>query len=317
MKLLVTPTSFGKPENEKARALLETFADEIVYNDTGAPLSGGDLLKKLDGADGYIAGLDYITADVVEHMPASVRVISRYGAGVDRVDIAACTRRGIKVTNTPGANATAVCELAFGLMLCAARNIPALHSAVERGEWPRSTGMELSGKTFGIIGLGAIGKKLALRAKAFEMRVLAYDVFLDGAFAAENGIEPRELDELLAEADVVSLHVPLTAETRHMINAERIARMKRGAIVINTARGGLVDEEAAASALRSGQLRGMGLDAFEQEPLVKSPLAGLDGVVFTPHTGAHTAEAVSAMGVMAVQNAIAVLNGQPTACALN
>ncbi len=317
MKLLVTPTSFGKPENAKARALLESFADEIVYNDLGVPLKGEDIVRRLDGVDGYIAGLDYITADVIERMPASVRVISRYGAGVDRVDIPTCTRRGIRVTNTPGANATAVCELTFGLMLCAARNIPALHAAVGKGEWPRGTGMELAGKTLGIVGLGAIGKKLALRAKAFEMRVLAADPYLDKAFAAKNGIEPRELDALLTEADVISLHVPLTDETRYLIDAKRIARMKRGAIVINAARGGLIDEAAAAAALKSGQLRGLGLDAFEQEPLRDSPLIGLDGVVFTPHTGAHTAEAVSNMGVMAVQNAIAVLSGKPCAFALN
>ena len=195
MKILVTPTSFEKPENAQARALLEEFADEIVYNDLRIPLQGDELLSRLQGVDGYVAGLDYITAEVVERMPDTLKVISRYGAGVDRVDLAACKRRGITVTNTPGANATAVCELAFGLMLAAARNIPALHAAVEKGEWPRSDGMELAGKKLGIVGLGAIGKKLALRAKAFEMQVQAYDPYLDERFAAEQGIRALTLDE--------------------------------------------------------------------------------------------------------------------------
>jgi len=310
MKFLVTPTSFDKPVNAQARALLEGYADEVVYNDLRIPLQGEDLLTRLEGVDGYVAGLDYITAEVVERMPDTLKVISRYGAGVDRVDLAACKRRGIVVTNTPGANATAVCELAFGLMLAAARNIPALHAAVEKGEWPRSDGMELAGKTLGIVGLGAIGKKLALRAKAFEMQVQAYDPYLDERFAAEQGIRALTLDELLQSSDVVSLHVPLNEQTRHMINANRIEAMRDGAIIINTARGGLIDEAAAARAIQSGKLRGLGLDAFEQEPLKDSPLIGLPHVVFTPHTGAHTAEAVQKMGMMAAENAIAVLKGE-------
>ncbi len=310
MKILVTPTSFEKPENAQARALLEGFADHVVYNDLGIPLKGVDLLSRLEGVDGYVAGLDYITADIIEQIPSSLKVISRYGAGVDRVDIAACKKKGILVTNTPGANATAVCELAFGLMLSAARNIPSLHRAVEQGQWPRSDGMELAGKTLGIVGLGAIGKKLALRALAFEMTVQAFDPFLDQAFALAQGIADVPLDRLLRTSDVVSLHVPLTEQTRHMINAESLALMRKGAIIINTARGGLIDEEAAAGALREGRLRGLGLDAFEQEPLRDSPLIGLPRVVFTPHTGAHTAEAVFNMGMMAVRNAISILKGE-------
>ncbi len=310
MKILVTPTSFEKPENARARALLEGFADKIVYNDLGIPLKGDDLLSRLDGVDGYVAGLDYITADIIDRMPSSLKVISRYGAGVDRVDIAACNRKGITVTNTPGANATAVCELAFGLMLAVARNIPSLHKAVEIGEWPRSDGMELAGKSLGIVGLGAIGKKLALRALAFDMAVQAYDPYLDKAFASAHGIAAVDLGQLLQTSDVVSLHVPLTEQTRHMINAQSLDTMRKGTIIINTARGGLIDEEAAAKALREGKLRGLGLDAFEQEPLKDSPLTGLPRVVFTPHTGAHTAEAVSNMGMMAVQNAISILKGE-------
>ena len=275
------------------------------------PLKGDEILSRLEGCDAYIAGVDYITADVIEKMPQSVKVISRYGVGVDRVDLAAAKARGITVTNTPGANSTSVCELAFALMLAAARNIPQLHEAVSRGEWPRSEGMELAGKTLGIVGMGAIGKRLAVRAKAFEMDVMAYDPYFDEAFAAEHGIKRMELDDLLRAANVISLHVPLNDSTRHMIDAARIAEMQDGAIVINTARGGLIDEAAAAEAIRSGKLGGLGLDAFEQEPLVDSPLKDLPHVIFTPHTGAHTGEAVAKMGMMSVENAIAVLKGEP------
>ncbi|HSK68331.1 MAG TPA: phosphoglycerate dehydrogenase [Candidatus Limnocylindria bacterium] len=310
MKILVTPTSFLKPENAEARALLEGFADEVAYNDLGVPLQGEELLRRLDGADGCIAGLDHFTADVVRAAPVSLRVISRYGAGVDRVDLDACRERGIVVANTPGANATAVCELAIGLMLAVARDIPALHQAVGRGEWPRACGVELAGKTLGIVGLGTIGKKLAVRARAMEMAVQAFDPYIDRDFALRHGIAEAGLDELLRTSDVVSLHAPLTPQTRHMLDAARFREMRDGAIVINTARGGLIDEEAAAQALRAGKLRGLGLDAFEQEPPRDSPLLGLPGVVFTPHTGAHTAEAVRAMGVTAVRNLIGVLTGE-------
>ncbi len=311
MKLLVTPTSFLSPQNRDAKAKLEAFADEIVYNDRNVPLKGDELLERLKGVDGYIAGVDYITADVVERMPDCLKVISRYGAGTDRVDLAACRKRGIVVTNTPGANSTAVCELAFGLMLCAARNIPMLHHAVLHGEWPYNNGIELAGKTLGIVGLGSIGKKLATRARAFEMNVSAYDPYFDETFATAYGIQHLELDELLQQSDVISLHVPLTELTRHMIHAERISHMKPGAIIINTARGGLIDERAAADALTSGRLGGLGLDAFEQEPLIDSPLKNLPNVIFTPHTGAHTSEAVANMANMAVENVIAVLKGEP------
>ena len=308
MKILVTPTSFLK--NPEAKAMVEAFADEIVYNPQTRPLEAEEILALLDGVDGYIAGLDYITADVIRRVPASLKVISRYGAGVDRVDLEAAKEKGITVTNTPGTNAVAVCELAFGLMLSLARSIPRLDSAVKKGEWPRNDGTELAGKTLGIVGFGAIGKNLATRARAFGMRVVAFDPYFDQAFASQHGVEQKTLDETMELADFLSLHVPLTKETKYMIGEQAIARMKKGAFIINTARGGLVDEAAAASALRSGQLGGIGLDAYEVEPVTDSPLLGLDHVVMTPHTGAHTNEAIAGMGIMAAQNLIDVLSGK-------
>lgn len=315
-KILVTPTSFLKPENAAAKKELEAFADEVIYNELGRPLQPEEIAERLDGVTGYLAGLDYINADVIKNAPASLKVISRYGAGVDRVDLKAAAEKGIVVTNTPGTNSVAVCELAFGMMLAAARNIPGLNDAVVKGEWPRAQGIELKGKTLGIAGLGAIGKNLALRALAFEMKVVAYDPFMDEKFAAEHGIEVVTLDEVIARANFLSVHVPLTEQTRHMINKDSIATMPDRAVLINTARGGIFDEQACADALKSGKLAGVCLDAFEQEPPTSSPLFGLPGVIMTPHTGAHTAEAVSGMGTMAVKNLIAVLKGEECRCIL-
>lgn len=309
MKVFVSTTSFLKPQNAEAKQLLESYFDEIVYNELGIPLKDEQILERLEGCDAYIAGLDYITEDVIEKMPKSVKVISRYGVGTDRVDIEAAKKRGIVVTNTPGANSTAVAELAFALMLNAARNITALHIAVTDGQWPRCQGRELSGKVLGIVGMGAIGKQIAVRARAFDMEVVAYDPFFDKEFAATHDIRQAELEGLLKCADFVTLHVPLNDQTRHMINEDSIKIMKKNAIIINTARGGLIDEEAAAKALKDGQLGGLGLDAFEEEPLLDSPLKNLPNVIFTPHTGAHTDEAVAKMGLMSVKNAISVLNG--------
>ena len=254
MKILITPTSFLKPQNVKAKTRIEAFADEIIYNPQSRPLEPDEVIRLLGGVNGYIAGLDYITADVIDHAPQSLKVISRYGAGVDRVDLDAAKARGIKVINTPGTNAVAVCELAFGLMLCLARAIPALDHAVKSGGWPRSNGTELMGKTLGIVGFGAIGRNLAVRAKAFGMDVIAYDPYFDTASARKNGVVQKSLDEVICGADFLSLHVPLTKETKHMIGAKAISHMKDGAFLINTARGGLVDEAAAARAVRNGKL---------------------------------------------------------------
>jgi D-3-phosphoglycerate dehydrogenase len=246
---------------------------------------------------------------VIDAAP-SLRVISRYGAGVDRVDIEAAKAKNIPVCNTPGANAQAVADLAVALILCAARKMPMLDRKTREGQWVRSTGIELYGKTLGILGLGAVGKGVARRAQGFSMRVLAYDPYINKEYAGENNIEVSGFDGVIKNADVISLHLPLTNETRHIISAGVMGRMKRGAILINTARGGLIDEQAAYEHLKSGQLGGLGLDAYEEEPPKASPLFELDNVVLTPHTASHTAEATANMAAMSVQNLIDVLSGR-------
>ena len=309
MKILVTPTSFKKYQNTKARELLEGFADEIVYNPYGRPLESGEISKLAADCDGYIAGLDYIDAAALKDI-SNLKIISRYGSGVDRVDIQMAKEKGITVTNTPGTNATAVCELAFGFMLSLARSIPRLNTAVINGQWPRNNGMELKGKTLAILGLGAIGRQLAKRALAFEMNVVAYDPYMDLGYATSNNIKSLSFDEAIKSGDFISLHMPLNPSTKHCINKEVIELMKNGAYIINTARGGLIDENAACVALHNNKLGGMALDAYEVEPVTDSPLTKLDNVISTPHTGAHTDEAISAMGMMSVKNLIAVLSGK-------
>lgn len=309
MKILVTPTSLQPGKGGKALEELQNFCQDLIFNTTGHPLSEAELIPLLKDCDGYIAGLDFVTANVISACP-NLKVISRYGAGYDRVDIQAAKAHKIPVTNTPGVNAEAVGELAFALALSAARRIPYLHSSTCSGEWVRSTGMELKGKTIGILGLGAIGKVVARCAKGFEMNVIAYDPYINVQYCAENQITNATFSEVCKNADIISLHLPLTSETRHLIGKTAIAEMKNSAILINTSRGGIIDEAAACEALKNHTLGALALDAFELEPPTNSPLFALDNVVVTPHTGAHTCEATDNMANASVKNLIDILSGK-------
>lgn len=289
--------------------LLRAYSEDLVFNTAGRPLTAAELKVLLKDCDGYIAGLDEITAEALEGCD-KLKVISRYGVGVDRVDLKAAKARGIAVTNTPGVNSEAVGELAFGMILSVARKIPYLDRTTRDGEWVRSQGIELFGKTIGILGLGAIGRVVARCAKGFGMKVLAYDPYIDEAYCTEHDIQALGFEEVLREAEVISLHLPLLPSTRHMIGAEAFAQMKDGVIVINASRGGIIDEDAAYEALKSGKLAGLGLDAFEQEPPGASRLFEFDSVVVTPHTGAHTKEAADNMAGAAIRNLEDVLEGR-------
>lgn len=308
MKILVTPTSMQPGKESDALDTLRRFSSDLVFNPKGKPLTEDELIPLLSDCDGYIAGLDQVTEKVLKACP-NLKVISRYGVGYDAVDVEAAKKLGIAVCNTPGANSQAVAELAMAHILAIARRIPMLDRKTKEGGWVRSTGIELKDKTVGIVGLGAIGRALANCCSGFGMKLTAYDPFINEAYCKEHNIVIKTLDEIIEQSDVISLHLPLTPDTRHMINRETIARMKKGAIVVNASRGAIVDEEAAYEALTSGQLGGLGLDAFEIEPPAGNKLLELDNVVVTPHTGAHTYEAVNNMQTMAVDNAIAVLCG--------
>ncbi|MCD6275736.1 MAG: D-2-hydroxyacid dehydrogenase [Thermoplasmata archaeon] len=234
----------------------------------------------------------------------NLKVIGRAGVGLDNIDVEYAKSKGIKVINTPGATSISVAELTIGLLLAVMRKIAYADREMRKGAWPKKKckGIEMYGKTLGIIGIGRIGREVAKRARAFGMKVIYYDVYRpDEATEKELGVEYRELDDLISEADVITLHVPLLPETKHMINGERIAKMKDGAIIINAARGGIVDEEALYEALKSGKLYGAALDVYENEPLKESKLFELDNIVLTPHIGAQAREGQTRAGIEVAQ----------------
>jgi len=268
------------------------------------------LTSALAGASGLIVrSRTVVDAELIEGSD-SLEVIGRAGVGVDNIDIEAATRRGIAVLNAPAANTYSTAELAFALILAAARNIPAADASVRAGEWKRKAlkGSQLFGKTIGVVGAGRIGAEMVRRARAFGMRVLAFDPYVTAERANELGLALVSLDKLLESSDIVTVHVPLTEENRGLIGEEQIARMPDGAMLINAARGGLVDEGAVAAALVSGKLGAAGLDVYEREPLPEdSPLRSAPNLVFTPHIGASTAEAqveVSRQIAVAVRDAL-------------
>lgn len=250
---------------------------------------------------------------------ARLVVIGRAGVGVDNVDLEAATRAGITVVNAPTGNTIAAAEHTLALLFALARRIPAADASVRRGEWKRSqfTGVELRGKVLGIVGLGKIGLAVADRARGLEMTVIGADPYVTAEQAALHGVERVELDELLASADVVTLHVPGGRSTRGLIGPERIARMKPGAFLLNVARGGVVDEAALAEALASGRLGGAAIDVFDHEPPTDSPLLTAPNTVLTPHLGASTAEAQVAVATEVAAQVLDVLDGRPARYAVN
>lgn len=308
-RVLVTPTSFGR-DDPRLRADLEAAVGEVIYNPTSRPLSSDELVELLPGCHGYIAGLDHVDQAALEAAD-QLKIIARYGAGVDRVDMEAAKAKGIIVTNTPGANTVSVAELAIGMMLAVARSIPQANAATKSGEWPRLKGLSLEGRVIGLVGFGAIGRAVARRLQGFDCTLLAYDPFPNDEAAQALDVTLLPLAELLGQADVVSLHLPAMPETRGMVNAEFLGQMKPGTILINTARGEIIDETALLAALESGRLRGVGLDAFASEPPgADNPLLQLPQVITTPHTGAHTDGATNGMGWGALRNLLPALRGE-------
>jgi len=244
-----------------------------------------------------------VTAELLDKAP-KLRAVGRAGVGVDNIDLEAATKRGVLVMSTPGGNAVSVAEHTLALLLALARQVPRLDKAIHEGRWEKSSaaGTEVRGKTLGLIGLGRIGTEVAVRAEAFDMRVLAYDPYISEAAAREVSVELVPLEKLLAESDFVSLHTALSPTTQNLISAANIQKMKKGARLINTARGELIDEAALAEALKGGKLAGAAVDVFAEEPPKNSPLVGLPNVIATPHVAGSTAEAQEEVGTqVAVQ----------------
>ena len=257
------------------------------------------LAAEIADADGLVVRSAVQVDDTLLSAAPKLRVIGRAGVGVDNIDAEAATRRGIVVMNTPGANAIAVAELTLGMMLALARQLPKANSTMHAGKWEKKSlqGVELRGKKLGVLGLGRIGLEVARRARGFGMDVIGHDPFVSASVARENAIQLVSTDELFRDADYLTLHVGLTPQTAGIINAENLAKMKKGVRIINCARGELIVEEALAEALKSGQVGGAALDVFHQEPPKDSPFFSLENVILTPHIAGSTAEAQEAVGV--------------------
>jgi phosphoglycerate dehydrogenase-like enzyme len=311
-RVLVTPTSYGR-DDPLLRTELEAAVGKVIYNPTDRPLPATALRDLLPGCHGYIAGLDTIDRSAIEAAD-HLKVIARYGAGVDRVDLEAARERGIIVTNTPSANAVSVAELTIGLILALARSIPAADAATREGQWPRLSGVSLEGKTVGLLGLGAIGRQVARRLQGFDCQIMAHDPVADAEFARNHGVRLLPADDVIAQSDFLSMHVPVLPSTRGMVDARFLNHMKPDAFLVNTASGELLDEEALTAALTSGHQRGAARDAFSSEPPdAANPLLALPNVIATPHTGAHTDGATNAMGWGALRDCLAVLRGEASA----
>lgn len=278
-------------------ALLRSETDFLV--EESPSLTEAELIARIGQYEALVVRSQTRVSAAVLEAARALRVVGRAGTGVDNVDLKEATRRGIVVMNAPAGNSVAAAEHAFGLMLALARNIPAANASLREGKWDRSayTGVELEGKVLGICGLGRIGREVARRASAFRMRILAYDPYVSTEGAADTGAELVPLETLLASSDFVTLHLPLSPETRHLVSRESLRRMKRGVRIVNAARGELVDEAALMEALADGVVAGAALDVFEKEPPGRSALLSHARVVATPHLGASTHEAQTRVGL--------------------
>jgi phosphoglycerate dehydrogenase-like enzyme len=292
-----------------ARQFLQERGFELIEHQLHREMDDATLLRMVPGAAGLIAGPERVSDEVMAAAPL-LQVVNAPGVGYDHIDVGAATRRGIVVCTNPGCNHHAVAEMTLGMMLCLARKICPTDRRVRRGEWPTVRGIELRGKTLGIVGLGRIGKSLATSARGMGMHVLASDTAQDAAFAEQQGVLYVPLSELIPASDFLSLHCPLTPETRGLIDIAALARMKPTAYLINTARGPLVDQAALVAALREGRIAGAGIDVYDTEPLQGNPYAGLDNVVQTPHCAGHSLEAIQSSLEMALENVTRVLRGQ-------
>ncbi len=312
-KIYVTRPLPSKEAMEK----LYKYCEVDLHEDEKHPPTREELLEHVRGKDALLCLLtDKIDREVLDAAGPQLRVVSTYSVGFDHIDVEECTKRGIYVCNTPGVLTEAVAELTWALILAICRRIVEADEEVRKGRWPAwyptyLLGMELRGKTLGIVGLGRIGSVVARIARGFDMKVIYYDVRRKPDLELLLGVEYKPLDELLKEADIVSIHVPLTKETYHMIGERELKLMKPTAYLINTARGPVVDTKALVKALKEGWIRGAALDVFEQEPLPPDhELCKLKNVVLAPHIGSATYEARKAMADMAVDNLILVLKGK-------
>ena len=308
MKILISGSSFGKVDG-CAIETLKKAGFRVVLNPYDRKPTEDELIELL-GQDviGLIAGTEKLTERVLQNAK-SLKVISRYGIGLDNIDLEAAKRRGIIVCNTPDAPTQAVAELTLALILNVYRKIGEVDRILRSGKWNPILGRLLLGKTLGIIGLGRIGKALVKLVQPFELKIVAHEPYPDNEFVSSYGVELVSLEKVLSEGDIISLHAPLTEETYHLIGREELALMKTDAIVVNTARGSLIDEEALIDVLEEGSIGGVALDVFEEEPY-HGKLKNFDNVILTPHIGTYAKETRIKMEREAVENLLNALRMQ-------
>jgi len=308
MEIFITTSSFGAQSDAPWEAI-EAAGHTVRRPVAAHPLTAQQLRDEIGTSEALITGLDTVDASVFAAAP-NLRVVGKHGVGVDNIDLAAAEAAGVRVVNAPGSNSGAVADLTFGLMLAVARQILPAHSSMLDGRWDRFPGIELSGRTLGLVGFGRIGQAVAKRATGFDMTVIAYDPYLPAHLFGEAGAEQVSLDEVVSRSDFLSLHMPGSPDSAPILDTALLATMKPGAFLINAARGGLVDETQLALMLTDGRLGGAALDAFNREPLPdNSPLLGVPNLILTPHIGAFSDLANANMGVMVVDDVARVLRG--------
>ncbi|MDR3222051.1 MAG: phosphoglycerate dehydrogenase [Candidatus Accumulibacter sp.] len=308
-RILLTTTSFQDTPGPHLERLAAS-GHEVAHE--RGPLSEKRMLELAGGFDAFLCGDDAITRAVIEKSLPRLRIIAKYGIGLDKIDVAYATEKKIPVTFTPGVNHTTVAEHAFGLLIILVKELDFHIAETKAGRWSRHTGHEIAGKTLGIVGLGRIGKEMAIRANAFGMTPVGYDTYWDADFAAKHQVKRFEkLDDLFAAADVVSLHTNLSPQTRDMVNAASLQKFKPGALLINCGRGELVDNAAVVAALQSGRLGGYGADVLDVEPPPPDhPLLHAPRCIVTPHIGSRTHESVQRQAGMALENLLLFLDGK-------
>ena len=309
MKVLLTTTSFQDIPGPHHEQLKEAGFELICER---GPLPESRMLELVGEIDAFICGDDEITKAVVDRALPRLKVISKYGIGLDKIDVDYVTEKGIPLTFCPGVNHTTVAEHTFALLLALSRHLISEANHCASGEWVRLTGHEIMGKTISIIGLGRIGKEVAIRAKAFGMNAIGFDLYWDEEFAQKYEVKRCDnIEEALNNGDVISLHVNLTDETRDLINKERISKMRDGVIILNCARGEIVNSNDLAEALQTDKVGGYGADVLDQEPPpADHPILKAKNTVITPHIGSRTYESVQRQAGMAAQNLILALKGE-------
>lgn len=314
-KILITASHYEELCQD-AKRLLEAHGHELIINKSDMPYYTYEQIAQVIGdVDGAVVGLDDWTEDIFKIAP-KLKVIAKFGVGVDNIDIRKAKEYGIKVINAPGQNSNAVAELTIGLMIGVLRGIIPLHKKMENGEWVRRVGHEIKGKTIGLLGFGAIARLVAEKLMQFDAEVIACDLYPDEELAAEYGVTIVPEKELLSRSDIISVHIPASEKTYHLLNEEAFGRMKDDAYIINCARGSIIDTDALCRALKNGTIAGAALDAFEAEPLTEdAEILACNNVICTPHTGAETYEAYKNVSMCTAKGVIDVLEGkEPEYC---